>query len=123
MEDLNLKPCPFCGSEAEFCETEVGCSVECSNFDCNVGMLINSWTKKKAISIWNTRTSCWISVDDIKPELGTFVLVFVGSNNTYIAELLFDEHYKESRWFTDDGGMLNVSPTHWMPLPQMPEVK
>lgn len=42
--DKELKPCPFCGGEAELCDGEI---VQCSNEDCQV--------KRYTIQAWNTR--------------------------------------------------------------------
>ncbi|AUR85578.1 restriction alleviation protein [Vibrio phage 1.076.O._10N.286.51.B7] len=69
-----LKPCPFCGSEAEAYETTKGCTVMCSNGDC-VELQMSDWTMSKAVSLWNTRTpqSQWISVDGYENlPLGTW---------------------------------------------------
>ena len=43
-----LKPCPFCGSEAEECFDDEG-NVQCSNCDCQMGMAT------VCPSVWNTR--------------------------------------------------------------------
>ena len=51
-----LKPCPFCGSEAKMYIFNNGLDwqVECLNDDCACGT--TTWeSKERAIEIWNTR--------------------------------------------------------------------
>ena len=55
VEQQELKPCPFCGGEAEtypyyFNEWYIGCS-ECS---CDLGVFD---TKEEAIEAWNKRVN------------------------------------------------------------------
>ena len=121
-----LKPCPFCGSEAESYETTTGSLVECSNFDCHVGTLNNDWTKKKVISIWNTRTSGWISVDDALPETEQICDVWLScsdgskgrlSNVIWNGKDWIDAFFNrtkihEEQWIT-----------HWIAAPSEPDVK
>ena len=52
-----LKPCPFCGGEAELVHPRGGTYiVGCSNEDCPIwcGLAFN--TKEHAVKFWNTRT-------------------------------------------------------------------
>ena len=51
------------------------------------------------------------------PELYVEVLVLVG-NFIYIDSLYYDKNLKEYWWQGND-----KLPTHWMPLPEMTEVK
>jgi hypothetical protein len=54
-----LRDCPFCGGEANF-GTPRGdfWHVECSNFECaGCGKPYSSWTKDRAIELWNTRAT------------------------------------------------------------------
>jgi len=52
-----LKPCPFCGSEAKFCETSVFW-VRCSNDTCGAETANgDSGTKQEAAEIWNRRVT------------------------------------------------------------------
>ena len=51
--NAELKPCPFCGSEAELFEAPGVYFVECSNPKCNYP---TNWdTKEEAVTAWNTR--------------------------------------------------------------------
>lgn len=53
MSDTKLKPCPFCGGEARFANTDenwiacVDCGAETTFFD----------TKEEAIEAWNRRAN------------------------------------------------------------------
>lgn len=56
MEELKLKPCPFCGGKAEYKEL-IGkyfkiYSVRCTCGACRIGK-----SKDDAIEIWNGRTN------------------------------------------------------------------
>lgn len=65
MEEL--KPCPFCGSEADIkCEGKNAWSVECMNEHCGVFLPTDSWyiSRENAIKAWNTRP-----FDNFKPCL------------------------------------------------------
>lgn len=56
--DPKLLPCPFCGSDAVFYETEKGCSVKCQNVEhvpCDIGICNGDWTRDAAIEMWNRR--------------------------------------------------------------------
>ena len=137
-----LKPCPFCGCEAQVNAwtmhgiTESRCF--CSNSDCP-----NS-VRTVALEQWNTRpiedaliariaeleaAQRWIPVSERLPELGSPILFYdsilerinkgtctaMNSDNTNL------------HWFTDDDlfyfGDRSEYVTHWMPLPQPPEVQ
>ena len=64
-----------------------------------------------------TKVSDWIQCSERMPELYVEVLVLVG-NFIYIDSLYYDKSLKEYWWQGND-----KLPTHWMPLPEMPEVK
>lgn len=79
MSDEKLKPCPFCGGEAEIKETEndVGCKIwyiECS--DCEL-TIKNGYLPKGLIRKWNTRKPMERIVEQLteerdKPEYDEF---------------------------------------------------
>ncbi len=63
MKPMKLKPCPFCGSKAEFGYSSLGpvnespvlefhC-VDCKNDECSA--TISAKTKAKAVKAWNRR--------------------------------------------------------------------
>ena len=64
----------------------------------------------------------WIPVGERLPEDGDFVLIWDEMNGVYIAE-----HSKQVPQWAADGyyrhGTSYKYITHWMPLPQPPEVK
>lgn len=52
-----LKPCPFCSSEAKIFHEYERWSVYCDNLNCQI-RTVGTWehkTKKKAIEAWNRR--------------------------------------------------------------------
>ena len=50
-----LKPCPFCGSEAELVDLDKGAYVWCTNGKCVMEHGDHNWTRKYAIESWNRR--------------------------------------------------------------------
>lgn len=54
MQVDKLKPCPFCGCEAEVTKWQEGWFVECKAHRCG-GTNGAHVTKKSAIEAWNTR--------------------------------------------------------------------
>ena len=58
----------------------------------------------------------WISVKDRLPESGIDVLVFTDDYCAYTA------HY-DGYWWLSGEPTLSYNVTHWMPLPEPPEVK
>ncbi len=52
----NLRPCPFCGREAETVRAGNMYYVQCGNSDCPVVVETNNYyAEEEAISAWNTR--------------------------------------------------------------------
>lgn len=61
MNNTELKPCPFCGGEAEMlkyprCERKY--VVVCKNNLCNASIGQYSTSKENALRAWNTRKDC-----------------------------------------------------------------
>ena len=56
MKDERVKPCPFCGGEAEFIKAHFfgGDQYACRCVDC-VAQSAFCWTKKEAVAEWNRR--------------------------------------------------------------------
>ena len=65
MENINLKPCPFCGMDAELTlrgnafTKKRNAEIKCTN--CNVEMVVGAiklsidWCQETVINKWNTR--------------------------------------------------------------------
>ena len=56
IDNIELKPCPFCGGEAIITYSKIGFhQVYCSNEDCiaNELKMYNSNTEDEAVKIWN----------------------------------------------------------------------
>ena len=92
-----LKPCPFCGSEAEFDKVHE-IHVSCSNHGCpayDFGTFVVD-------AQWNKRIDPWISVDDALPEDDIPVLVYFGDDiDVEIDYCTTGEHYGNT-WFAND---------------------
>lgn len=121
-----LKPCPFCGGKAKIDEVSIFCvgsAFRVSCLRCNTVAHVFP-TKERAAEAWNNRTPHWISVKDrlpeevdggSKPVLAIVKFVDfdrnVWSNNYIIA---WTEH---GEW-----GCRGIV-THWMPIPEPPEME
>ena len=115
-----LKPCPYCGGDAEVYETIKGYTVMCSNGEC-VELQTSDWTMSKAVSLWNTRTpqSEWISVDDRLPSEDVPVICYSNDIVTGWQVVLF---VSDSFWMeSSTGAPYPAIVTHWMPLPAPPK--
>lgn len=61
MNDKELKPCPFCGGEAELCSTGVTAYVRCNkckSTSAAVTAALEICAVDETIKIWNSRTNC-----------------------------------------------------------------
>ena len=84
----------------------------------NMCRVITETNGLKKVSEHNLKkVSKWIQCSERMPELYVEVLVLVG-NFIYIDSLYYDKNLKEYWWQGND-----KLPTHWMQLPDMPEVK
>lgn len=61
----------------------------------------------------------WISVEERLPESGGSVLIYSPCGG--VAEGTYSEHYK--RWVQYRWSVFEPEVTHWMPLPEPPEVE
>lgn len=52
----NLKPCPFCGSKAEFFGECYMVKVRCSKYDCQCSLVTWFDEPEEAAEEWNRRT-------------------------------------------------------------------
>lgn len=67
MEQEKLKPCPFCGSDAETTfNTLFGFQVYCTNDDCLLNELLSQGfdDEKKMIDKWNRRVTTITHVEN-----------------------------------------------------------
>lgn len=106
----DLLPCPFCGGKAELHEDpfeEWTSYVQCGSCYLRTAEHFNS---ESAAKYWNTRPSPWIPCAERMPEPQTVCII---SNGKFVAAaypFMLDRGYAESI-------------THWMPLPEPPEVE
>lgn len=117
----DLKPCPFCGGEADSdmdCEygSPCGWSVTCEL----CGLTVYKESKALAEAAWNTRTSQWNPDMEAAPyetpvltlwagnkQLKPVVLVNIKNNGLNLGK-------RDSWWRSKPSEM----PTKWMPLPE-----
>ena len=114
-----MKQCPFCGGEAqiaEFGRYSVFCSKQC----CEQPVAYPD--KETAIEDWNKRTAQgfgeWISVEERLPESLVFVVALTTGGDRIIAQL---DKYGWLRFGGYECERMRPI-THWMPLPEPPEV-
>jgi len=146
LDKYELKPCPFCGSEPRFWEGEYcGISVVCSNDECAADTR-TSFSRDEAIKRWNRRAFGWQPIETA-PKDGSYILAWGPDFGCSIVRW-FDERKSgpvygadsinapsmQSGWIGDneevfstiefpDGSVIKgAQPTHWMPLPEPPEV-
>ncbi len=125
----NLKPCPFCGGEAEMYESEpstarfnegaVHFAVQCLGFYCQ-GVKANVWqiSPEEAVIKWNDRKEGWVSVKDDRPvpKQGNKILGYnANDSEPYVFECMFDDGF----WSNIGGEDF----THWMSSPELPSVE
>ena len=127
MEEL--KPCPFCGGEAELIDGPFhSWQVECGT--CYAKTNHSNDSAAEVVTAWNTRPSPWISVTpETMPDYEKQVLlinVHFSTPDVKVGKLTDNVSLPlGNRW---DGWFLgydNVTPaisayTHWMPIPELP---
>ena len=146
-QSTNLKPCPFCGNEeyppeqaSRFESNMFLTKVECGN----CGATMESWNDTAILDTapnWNTRPiedaltariaeleaeneklkaeRRWIPVEERLPKDNEYVLVYCSANGFYNIDCLYDGSWLEAADYYEE----DVIVTHWMPLPELPEVK
>ena len=127
-----LIPCPFCGGEAELCYSEV--DTFCRK--CNVMQETELWNNRPIEDALTARIAeleaeierltvhsdierqddKWIPVSERLPEMN--VRVLIASSGYVSTDFLCVKTYPRFRF---EGSVYPV--THWMPLPEPPEVK
>lgn len=94
-----MSQCPDCGGKRMEKLTQYRCP------DCGAG--------------FDVADRGWISVEDRLPEIGDEVMIYSPTNGFFISQYDLFPHFR-------DGDIpifeyQNVTPTHWMPLPEPPE--
>ena len=134
-KDIELKPCPLCGSEVDVINVGIGgYTVVCHR--CRVSMITdNISSRNKAIERWNKIASepparkakpkpKWIPIEQQKPSKNDWYLVFIPMDENSDEINYMDICFWNGVGF--DGGSFGyqqngVKYTHWMPLPELPK--
>jgi len=125
-----LKACPFCGSSNTTldyyeisCPQELGTIVVCNGCGASAKSIVD-WNTRPIEDALNARIAeleaerRWIPVSERLPEDGEVVWLWDGNN------LGMGYYLVLSGCFMDrDTPLRRIKPTHWMPLPQLPEVQ
>lgn len=113
MSEIELKPCPFCGGEADekgVLHGDGRTSPEC----------MKCGATAESIKLWNTRADGWISVSELLPYADFEVLVCC--DDDVFVDVMRSGYVDGDFWFEcerDCGRKV----THWLPLPQPPTKK
>ena len=130
MNDLKIKPCPFCGGKAELGKKQEdrGIYIFCTICDActTIFVPIKDDPTELVIDRWNRRASNWISVKDELPkripnkEYSKTVIICYES---LYADLIDTGYYNfyEKKWYVFAGHSVVV--IAWQPLPPLPGVR
>lgn len=120
MQDYNLKPCPFCGSEAAYRHYASG-DLDAFAYYCPKCLRVQQMAKTplRAAEKWNRRAPEWFSVDKVLPSKGMYVLGFDEKEHCNYNNLYF---HPDTQEFCDEMYFGKpVSITHWMAYPDAPK--
>lgn len=128
MSEIELKPCPFCGSGGViyFWQDEDLWShnivewqkVRCTGCECEGQSSCEGYEESEtAVAVWNTRAPQWQPIESA-PKDGTRILLF-GDGDQVVA--YFNVGY--GTWGDGDHHDDIQGLTHWQPLPAAPEVE
>lgn len=111
-----LLPCPFCGSKASYDQAE-SIHVSCTKHLCPA----NDFGTFVIDEEWNTRASPWVSVEDRLPEEGEYLCLL--DDESPFSNVCLSRYTKKvvPNWEAERYRHSLI--THWMPLPEPPEVK
>ena len=125
-KDIELKPCPICGSEVNMIEENVGeYTVVCHG--CQVLMIADDVSSKnEAIERWNNRVNepKWIPIKEQKPPDEGWFLVFYPKDAEFGDAYFIDVCFGYKGVFNDNALASQedgIEYTHWMPLPEPPK--
>ena len=103
-----LKPCPFCGGEADnnnkniiYCHT-CGAIVAFNMF--NAGLIPDEIARKA----WNRRADGWHDASEKPSEKDIYIVCYKGS-------------VRETALWTGSAWFPGTNVTHWRPMPDLPE--
>lgn len=121
MSNEQLKPCPFCGGDAEITsqgDHRKSHIVSCTNCGCDHESGDRDFYSN---SSWNRRDvkSQWISVDERLPEDGQIVLMMHSSPHNAVVGYL---HKPSCRWMAE-GEWRNAPPKYWQPIDPIPTIE
>jgi Lar family restriction alleviation protein len=122
-KDIELKPCPICGSEVNMIEENVGeYTVVCHG--CQVLMIADDVSSKDdAIERWNNRVNDpkWIPIEQQEPSEFELVLCCILGEKENAIEILY--RHGDSYYSDYDSGIVYSQNeiSHWMPLPDLPK--
>lgn len=119
MSKIDLLPCPFCCGKAETSPLD-----KCDSYgnherlwysECGECFARGGYynTEGEAAIAWNARVSGWIPCSERLPKRDGFYLAYYTfANGRHACDMVY----------FNVGATISISITHWMPLPEPPEV-